>query len=133
MGKNISVYKNMMRKLYRIEALMGAGTPEGSDKTSSGEGIVQGHAYAMLQVQDYKEEQLVQLRNPHGKADYSKEWTGEWADDSDRWNAKAIETLNYTPNTEAVDGVFWMNQTDFLQQFKYVYVCRELSKKAGWY
>ena len=26
-----------------------------------------------------------------------------------------------------------MNQTDFLQQFKYVYVCRELSQKAGWY
>jgi len=39
-GKNMRVYAALMRKLYRIDALMGAGTPEGSDKTSSGEGIV---------------------------------------------------------------------------------------------
>ncbi len=38
------------------------------------------------------------LRNPHGKADYTNEWTGDWADDSEKWTQKAKATLNYTPN-----------------------------------
>jgi len=70
------------------------------------------------------------LRNPHGKAGI--EWNGDWADDSELWTAKAEERLKYKPNTEESDGVFWMSSSDFLQQFKYVYVCRELTEKAGW-
>lgn len=71
------------------------------------------------------------MRNPHGKEGI--EWNGDWADDSELWTAKAKERLHYEPNTEESDGVFWMTNSDFLQQFKYVYVCRELNEKAGWH
>lgn len=77
-------------------------------------------------------QQLLMCRNPHGRADYTKEWIGDWADDSEQWTAKAKAELKYTPNDE-VDGIFWMNNSDFLSQFKYVYVCRELTEKKGWY
>ena len=72
------------------------------------------------------------LRNPHGKTDNTKEWIGDWADDSDQWTAKAKAELEYTPN-EQKDGVFWMGNSDFLSEFKYVYVCRELTEKKGWF
>jgi hypothetical protein len=45
---------------------MGAGTPAGSDdvKNASAMGIVQGHAYAILDVVEIDEHRLLQLRNP---------------------------------------------------------------------
>ena len=73
------------------------------------------------------------LRNPHGKTEDTREWIGDWADDSDQWTAKAKAELEYTPNEEEKDGVFWMCNSDFLTEFKYVYVCRELTEKKGWY
>lgn len=38
---------------------MGAGTPEGSDTTTTPEGIVQGHAYAVLDCVDYNGDKLI--------------------------------------------------------------------------
>mmetsp|Transcript_19871 Transcript_19871/g.24574 ORF Transcript_19871/g.24574 Transcript_19871/m.24574 type:complete len:139 (+) Transcript_19871:4605-5021(+) len=51
-GKNLHVFANLMRKLNKVEALMGAGSPGNplGDTVSSAEGIVQGHAYALLDV-----------------------------------------------------------------------------------
>jgi calpain-5 len=51
---------------HRSGYLMGAGTPSGSDSESnaSPSGIVQGHAYSLLDVQEADEFKLIQLRNP---------------------------------------------------------------------
>lgn len=48
---------------------MGVSTPESpeGDSAISREGIVQGHAYAVLKSISYKGEHLIQLRNPHGR------------------------------------------------------------------
>ena len=109
---------------------MGAGSPEHEmgDRAVNEEGIVQGHAYAILDVADYLGTQLVKLRNPHGRAEITSEWNGDWADDSDRWTEKAKKTLNYEPN-DTVDGIFYMSSTDFLTNYKYIYLCRELTVK----
>lgn len=71
------------------------------------------------------------MRNPH--AHTRAEWTGPWADDSDLWTDKAIDRLGYTPNMDTLDGIFWMSNSDFLQEFKQVFVCRELTEKTGWF
>lgn len=49
-----------------IGYLMGAGSPSGSDAESnaSASGIVQGHAYSILDVQAADEYKLIRLRNP---------------------------------------------------------------------
>ena len=111
---------------------MGVGNPEGNDTTFSAEGIVNGHAYAVVRVEDFEGELLIMLRNPHGKSDQCVEWNGDWSDTSEKWTQKAIDTLGYTPS-ESPDGIFWMNQTDLMQNFKNLYICRELSAKAGWH
>jgi len=47
---------------------LGAGSPahEQGDKAVSGEGIVFGHAYAVLDCKDVDNNKLICLRNPHG-------------------------------------------------------------------
>ena len=45
---------------------------EGHEEGVTREGIVLGHAYSILDVQIYKKEKLIQLRNPWGE----KEWSG---------------------------------------------------------
>ena len=53
-----------LKSLYNNGHLLGAGSHAGSDKTKSDLGIVQGHAYSILQVRELDELKLMQLRNP---------------------------------------------------------------------
>ena len=59
---------------------MGAGSPENpqGDAVTNKQGIVQGHAYGILDLQDVDGHKLMKLRNPHGKT--GAEWNGEWSD-----------------------------------------------------
>ena len=100
--KNLKLFQNKLFKLDKVCALMGAGSPEHDqgDSAISEQGIVFGHAYAILDVDEFEGEQLVQLRNPHGRTYDTAEWNGDWADDSNQWNERAIDKLNYTPDTE---------------------------------
>ncbi len=53
-----------LKSLYNNGHLLGAGSHAGSDTTKSDLGIVQGHAYSILQVRELDEFKLMQLRNP---------------------------------------------------------------------
>ncbi len=54
----------ILKSLYNNGHLLGAGSHAGSDTTTSDLGIVQGHAYSILQVREVDEFKLMQLRNP---------------------------------------------------------------------
>lgn len=88
-------------------------------------GIVQGHAYAVLDIQECDGNRLVQLRNPHGAR--GDEWKGDWSDSSLKWTQRMRNKVKYT---ESSDGVFWMDVLDFVQQYSYLYICRILDE--GW-
>ena len=102
------------------------------DRAVNEEGIVQGHAYAILDIDEFEGEQLIQLRNPHGKSRSTNEWTGDWSDTSDKWTTKAKKELGYNTQDES-DGIFWMASKSFVENFKYIYICRSLVQKDGWY
>jgi hypothetical protein len=53
-------------------------------------------------VTTYKNEKLIQLRNPWGET----EWKGDWSDQSEKWTPEAKSALNY--NVLSEDGIFWM-------------------------
>ena len=63
-----------------------AGTASGGGKSSS-RGIIHGHAYSVLQVQEVAGFRLLQLRNPW----HQGEWTGDWSDKSELWKKHAGE------------------------------------------
>jgi hypothetical protein len=52
---------------------MGAGSNQGKDSDTSAMGIVQGHAYSVLDVFELDGVKLLQLRNPWGD---EVEWRG---------------------------------------------------------
>ena len=106
---------------------MGAGSSEHplGDKAPYVEGIVQGHAYSVLDVIDLGDgEKVVKIRNPWG--DKSAEWTGDWSDNSDLWDQRSMNKCNFT---HKADGIFWMGIEDFVSAFKYLYICRILEGK----
>ncbi len=90
----------VIEKFQRNGACLGAGTKGGSDKKNvilsycnlislfkdkispfQTKGIVQGHAYSILDVKYCQSICFIKLRNPWG----TFEWTGNWSDKSSLW------------------------------------------------
>jgi len=95
--------------------IMCANTPGGSDTEFSSQGIVQGHAYTLIGARQNIGSigaNLVQVRNPWGK----KEWTGDWSDNSPLWdeNPDVKETLK---PAQSEDGAFWIGLEDFAANY----------------
>ncbi|XP_059628763.1 calpain-type cysteine protease DEK1 [Cornus florida] len=99
--------------------LLGAGSPSGSDVHISSSGIVQGHAYSLLQVREVDGHKLVQIRNPWAN---EVEWNGPWSDSSSEWTDRMKHKLKHVPLSK--DGIFWMSWQDFQIHFRSIYVCR---------
>jgi len=123
--KNIETFWNSLIKFKENGYLLGAGTPENpmGDRAISDEGIIQGHAYAILSLDEFESERLIKLRNPHGSG--GVEWRGDWSDNSFKWTEKAKKLLK--PEAKE-DGIFWMSLDDFVYEFKALYVCRIFDK-----
>jgi hypothetical protein len=90
---NVSQFSAQLEKIIKTTSLIGAGSPDNpnGDTAISPEGIVQSHAYAILEVKKYGQETLIKLRNPHGYR--GAEWRGDWADESEQWTAPAKSAL----------------------------------------
>ncbi|KDP30593.1 hypothetical protein JCGZ_16246 [Jatropha curcas] len=99
--------------------LLGAGSPSGSDVHISSSGIVQGHAYSILQVREVDGHKVVQIRNPWAN---EVEWNGPWSDSSPEWTDRMKHKLKHVPQSK--DGIFWMSWQDFQIHFRSIYVCR---------
>jgi hypothetical protein len=118
---NLNAFWTRIMAYFKAGYLMGAGSPEHEmgDRAVSENGIVQGHAYSILQLTEYEGEKLIQIRNPHGTQ--GAEWNGDWADGSPKWTEAAKAKVGYV---EGEDGIFWMAVQDFVTEYKNLYVCR---------
>ena len=74
---------------------MGAGSPSHSDgdRAQSARGIVQGHAYAILDVREVEGHRLMQLKNPHGSG--GAEWSGDFSDSSEMMTKRLMQLLKH--------------------------------------
>ncbi|KMT14308.1 hypothetical protein BVRB_4g070930 [Beta vulgaris subsp. vulgaris] len=99
--------------------LLGAGSPSGTDVHVSCSGIVQGHAYSILQIKEVDSHKLVQIRNPWAN---EVEWNGPWSDSSPEWTDRMKHKLKHVPQSK--EGIFWMSWQDFQIHFRSIYVCR---------
>ena len=94
------------------------------DTQSSSSGIVQGHAYALIQIENNlgpnKEFDLMKLRNPHGQG--GKEWSGDWSDGDLMWD-RHPEIKDKLKPAGADDGPFWIARKDFITEFRSISIC----------
>eukprot|EP01022_Parablepharisma_sp_SALTPOND_P028425 TRINITY_DN70944_c4_g1_i1.p1 TRINITY_DN70944_c4_g1~~TRINITY_DN70944_c4_g1_i1.p1 ORF type:complete len:1780 (-),score=174.97 TRINITY_DN70944_c4_g1_i1:1708-7047(-) len=123
---NLDEFWKKIYEYYKDGYLMGAGTPEhpNGDMAISMTGIVQGHAYSVLELAEFENEKLIKLRNPHGSR--GAEWMGDWCDGSPMWSEAAKTLLKYE---EKDDGAFWMSLQDFVSEYANLYVCRIFDDK----
>ncbi len=82
----------------------------------SDEGMVYGHAYTILDVQDIVDSRnqpgrIIQIRNPWGKF----EWKGDFSDSSNLWTPKLKQKLDVKKRD---DGIFWMKLEDFIKHYE---------------
>jgi hypothetical protein len=115
-----------VKQYYDSGYLLGAGSPSGSDTDISEMGIVQGHAYSILNIVEESDQngthQLLELRNPWGAG----EWKGTWSDrDQHSWTSRMRQRLNYTASDQDDDdGTFWMSFQDFCRHYSEISLCR---------
>eukprot|EP00742_Colponemidia_sp_Colp-10_P010509 GILJ01011542.1.p1 GENE.GILJ01011542.1~~GILJ01011542.1.p1 ORF type:complete len:1874 (-),score=202.87 GILJ01011542.1:133-5325(-) len=129
---NGSLWQRLLR-YYEMGYLLGCGSHAGSDANVSQRGIVENHAYAVLEVRQVYEYRLIQLRNPWGQT----EWKGDWSLGSPLWTKRMRAKIR----PELIpEGSFWMSFEDFLMEFSHVYVCRLFSDQwikqtvfSAWY
>ena len=94
------------------------------------DGIVDGHAYTVLQAfSDVAGSgvDLVQVRNPWGTGEFEK---GMWTDINglaSGWQKFPKVKAQLKPKV-AEDGLFWMSKEEFYKYFKTVYVCAKSMK-----
>ncbi|KAK2614654.1 hypothetical protein N8I77_001460 [Diaporthe amygdali] len=93
-------------------------------------GVTLGHAYTILRAVEEDTEdgkssvRLVKIRNPWGKRDVrgrEGEWNGRWSDGSEEWTPYWMAKLDHRFKN---DGIFWMEYSDMLATFKYIYRTR---------
>eukprot|EP00656_Telonema_subtile_P049254 TRINITY_DN6077_c0_g4_i6.p1 TRINITY_DN6077_c0_g4~~TRINITY_DN6077_c0_g4_i6.p1 ORF type:complete len:525 (-),score=118.49 TRINITY_DN6077_c0_g4_i6:156-1730(-) len=110
--------------------VMGAGTRAGSD-TEDHEGIVDGHAYTILDcVNDVADTEfdLIKVRNPWGRGEFK---SGKWDDDGPGWTE--FPQVKAALNPVAIDdGIFWLEKSEFFAFFGTVYLCaKDMSSFVG--
>ena len=101
--------------------VVAAGTKAGSD-TQATDGIVDGHAYTVLEcVNDVAgtDVDLIKMRNPWGKGELEN---GEFDDDGPGW-AKYPQVKAFLKPVVADDGIFWLSKDEFFKYFHTLYVC----------
>ncbi|OHS94729.1 Clan CA, family C2, calpain-like cysteine peptidase [Tritrichomonas foetus] len=114
---------NMMFNLHRSGSFMCAGSTSGSDTQQNSKGIVLGHAYSILRVEEVDGNKLIQMRNTWGNS----EWKGEWSDKSSKWTPRMKRLLDFV---DADDGVFWISFKDFTLNYQSFYAIAHYDKKS---
>jgi hypothetical protein len=110
------LWRDMLR-WHNSRAFMGASRKKMPDKD---QGLVVGHAYAIVRVAEVDGNRLISIKNPWGHG----EWTGAWSDGSDLWTDAIKQAVGWSDQD---DGIFWMCFTDFTKMFHNLDVCHPLS------
>jgi len=109
----------------RAQAVLGASISSGGGEERRSDGLVAGHAYAVLQCREVLGVRLMQLRNPWG----AFEWRGDWSDHSSKWTEQPEIKEALWPERRSKeadgwdDGAFWMGFDDFCALFTLLDVC----------
>jgi len=137
---NETLFKQLLSYYKRHFLMCASSTTYKSPTTTTGffrkDGIVNGHAYTILSVQNVEEKigdekrqyRMVLLRNPHGKGksfhDHSGEWNGPWSKYSNLWvqHPQVARSLNYDPVISMREGLFWMELNDFCKIYDTIHI-----------
>lgn len=103
-------------------SMMGCSMSGGVEK-DTGMGILSGHAYGILEIEEVEEKgdsfRMLHVRNPWGMG----EWRGDWSDSDFMWEDYPAIREKLNPGEFVNDGKFWMQWEDFKEQFDQIFIC----------
>ncbi|KAL3925193.1 MAG: hypothetical protein SGILL_000566 [Bacillariaceae sp.] len=97
--------------------IVAAGTNGTSDKHLT-DGMVDNHAYSVIEAHSFGKVKLFKVRNPWGKGEIEN---GEFDDDGPGWDRHPKIKAVLKP-VVADDGVFYLTQSEFFKLFDHIYV-----------
>jgi hypothetical protein len=116
-GEKINELWNQIKKADENHYTMATNT--GSNKDAEAMGLVQSHAYTLIDAYEHEGLRLVKVRNPWGQF----EWTGDFSDKSNTW-AKYPGLKEKVKYSNKDDGIFYMKFEDYLTYYPYTFICK---------
>jgi len=98
----------------------GAAGHGASGEAIANDGIVKGHAYSLISIDEYNADgqifRMVRLRNPWG-ANPAAEWKGAFSDNWPNWPSYPQLRECLKIGSAECDGMFWMSWDDFRNRY----------------
>jgi calpain-7 len=82
-------------------------------------GLVSGHAYAILEIVEYKHHKMLMVKNPWGHFEYKGKFS---ANDTKNWTADLKQALGYNLTAGKDNGIFWIDFDSFCSAYENIYI-----------
>ncbi|XP_065178914.1 calpain-7-like [Sycon ciliatum] len=115
------VYDRLRAGLHRGQCLITVATPPMSKANADRAGLVETHAYAILDMQHVGDKRLLQVKNPWQHL----RWRGDYGVDDDKnWTPALERQFNYDRDAarKSDNGVFWISWEALQHFFDVAYV-----------
>ncbi|XP_072028710.1 calpain-7-like [Amphiura filiformis] len=114
-------FARIKERFHRGDVLVTVATGPLSEQDADRAGLVSTHAYAMLDVREFKGKKLFQLKNPWSHL----RWKGRYSEnDSENWTPALQKELNFDPKDaqQYDNGVFWIDLDSLCHFFDVIYL-----------
>lgn len=114
-------FRMLFQRFHRGEVLVTTATGVMTEEEGERWGLVPTHAYAVLDVREFKGMRFLQLKNPWSHL----RWRGRYSERDDKnWTPDLLKFLNFDPKmAQKIDnGVFWMAWEDLCQYYDVIYL-----------
>uniref|UniRef100_A0A7N6A093 Calpain catalytic domain-containing protein n=1 Tax=Anabas testudineus TaxID=64144 RepID=A0A7N6A093_ANATE len=114
-------FRMLFQRFHRGDVLITTATGVMTEEEGEKWGLVPTHAYAVLDVREYKGMRFLQLKNPWSHL----RWKGRYSErDEKNWTPELLKYLNFDPKTAQKfdNGVFWIAWEDLCQYYDVIYL-----------
>uniref|UniRef100_A0A4W3K982 Calpain 7 n=3 Tax=Callorhinchus milii TaxID=7868 RepID=A0A4W3K982_CALMI len=114
-------FRMLYQRFHKGDVLITTATGIMSEEEGEKWGLVPTHAYAVLDIREYKRLKFLQLKNPWSHL----RWKGRYSDrDEKSWIPALQKYLNFDPKTaQKIDnGVFWISWEDLCTYYDVIYL-----------
>ncbi|XP_045055947.1 calpain-7 isoform X2 [Desmodus rotundus] len=116
-----SCFRMLYQRFHKGDVLITASTGMMAEAEGDKWGLVPTHAYAVLDIREFKGLRFIQLKNPWSHL----RWKGRYSEnDVKNWTPELQKYLNFDPRTaQKIDnGIFWISWDDLCQYYDVIYL-----------
>ncbi|CAJ0942281.1 unnamed protein product, partial [Mesorhabditis belari] len=115
------LFEKLLQRFHQGDCLITLATGKLDEATCSRAGLVDSHAYAVLDLRKFQGKRLLMVKNPWTHL----RWKGRFSEnDETSWTPELCKALDFDPSKakERDDGVFWIDYESVMSFFDVFYV-----------